>query len=765
MCARFSRGPAALAALTAFAAALSCAAASEPILWMDGVWDYSGAPKGKLLSDNSRWFGDRIFTGVTYEWETAPNAPYDGSGHNIHKHGRRLLGRVPRIPEWNSVGRKGDKPIVAVFDFKRPCTFSEVDLIHGDCTNATGYVQFSGDRTNWTEKTAFDAVGGHTRVRFATPAPGRYMRLAFQARPDLVAWWYGPRKGHTYLDEVFVWGEAEVSAEYPENMDETPLGDALQFTNAAANAVSILPMPIPHLDRKPSGGTPSGFRLVMALNETETRYFAIVNGTDSAKTLRLSAPELGEGIEAELLIGGVMRKAAAKRRLSDKEMEQLATTRRYVNERTGGELDVLPFFRAGTYLPHRLMRHYLANAEQVESFPEVRLAPGEGCVAMLRLTTRAAHPGTRSGALCAGGARLPVEVRLANVTLPPQKAWLYVAAALSYQFPYESARRVKMDVKRFLDVGVTAVEHLPKPGTKEELFFKEAVNPSAVVWYDWCRPGLLKEISHGRFDKLKEEDREALIGDLKAFLAEAKALGISREQAIVWMTDEPGMSNAESVYKAAKFMKSRVPEAVLCSDPLFFRGGGKGFCTNEEILGKLLPAYNEAVDISVPIQYIAEPRPELMEKLWTKPRLINALYNHPAGRTGVETVYQCRRCGFNGMGSCSYYMPNGSDPWDIRTYGVLNMDYMAVFPLENDVAITVLYETIREAAETWRLLDALEAFGRKDVMKEVLERAKKAWDRTHFQYALKKDADEDALNLRARILEVLDPSLGGKNKP
>ena len=737
------------------------AAAGEPILWMDGTWDATGAPVGSLLSDNGRWYGDRIFTGVTYEWEEAPNSPHDGRGHSIRVPGRRLLNRMPRVPEWNTVGRKGCKPVTAVFDFKRPCRFTEVDLAHQYCTNALGFVQFSHDRTNWTDRLAFDSAGAHTRIRPAAPVAGRYLRLSFRAKPGPTGFWLGPCEGHTLLDEVFVWGDAEVSAAHPEPMDETTLGGELQFTNAVRGAVSILPMPTPRLSRKPAGATPDVFRLAVARNETETRYFAVVNGTDTEQVARLAAPEFGEGTSSELLIGGVLRIKAGRRKLSDKEMEQLATTSRYVNDKAGSEMDVLPFFRAGVHLPHRLMRHYLANAAQVEGFPEVRLAPGEGCVVMLRVTTAGASPGVRRGALRAGGARLAMELRVSRVELPPQKAWIYAAVAFSSQYPYESATRVGNDVRRYVEMGATTAEGLPEPGTKAEMFFKAVTNASAVVWHDWCDPRLLKEISVGRFDKLGAADREKLAAGLKAFLARARELGVPREKAIVYMTDEPGPSNAESVYKAAAFMKSRVPEAVLCSDPLFFRGGGKGFCSDEEILGKLLPLYNETVDVSVPIQYIAESRPKLMEKLWTRPRLINAQYNHPAGRAGLEMVYQCRRCGFNGMAYCSYCMPNGRDPWDIRTYGVLNMDYLAVFPLENDVALTAQYESMREASETWRLLDALEAAGRDDVMREVLERARSAWDRTHIHYMHKDAGKEDILDLRARILEALDPSVGG----
>lgn len=65
-----------------FALAALCAAANEPIRWCNGDWDETGAPKGKLLSDNPGWWGERVWTGVTYEYEDGhgPNNPRDIAG-------------------------------------------------------------------------------------------------------------------------------------------------------------------------------------------------------------------------------------------------------------------------------------------------------------------------------------------------------------------------------------------------------------------------------------------------------------------------------------------------------------------------------------------------------------------------------------------------------------------------------------------------------------------------------------------------------------
>ena len=69
----------------------ACAAFAEPICWSDGTWDDSGAPEGVLLSDNEGWWGRSVYTGVTYEYAEAPDAPRDQLRGNGALFGRRLL--------------------------------------------------------------------------------------------------------------------------------------------------------------------------------------------------------------------------------------------------------------------------------------------------------------------------------------------------------------------------------------------------------------------------------------------------------------------------------------------------------------------------------------------------------------------------------------------------------------------------------------------------------------------------------------------------
>ena len=86
---------------TVFIAAVAfCAAAhGEPVCWTGGEWDETGVPRGVLLSDNPGWWGRRVFTGVTYDYEKGPTNPRDTLKGDKATFGRRLIdGNVFSVP-------------------------------------------------------------------------------------------------------------------------------------------------------------------------------------------------------------------------------------------------------------------------------------------------------------------------------------------------------------------------------------------------------------------------------------------------------------------------------------------------------------------------------------------------------------------------------------------------------------------------------------------------------------------------------------------
>ncbi|MBT7299735.1 MAG: hypothetical protein HN849_09485, partial [Victivallales bacterium] len=127
----------ALAALWLFCVGRSIAAnrnagSEKSITWVTGEVDVSGPPRGLLLSDNEGYWGESLLSGVEYRYESDANNPVDRIASQQGTFGRRLLdGRVGG--NWHVPVGQSRGPLVVVLDFKRPCTFTEVNTI---CTRS-----------------------------------------------------------------------------------------------------------------------------------------------------------------------------------------------------------------------------------------------------------------------------------------------------------------------------------------------------------------------------------------------------------------------------------------------------------------------------------------------------------------------------------------------------------------------------------------------------------------------------------------------------
>ena len=695
-----------LIAAVAVAVAIG-ANAAEPIKWVGGDWDERGAPQGKLLTDNAGWWGERVWTGVTYDYEVKPNSCVDCLGGDAKTFGRRLLdGRVNGT--WHvPVGMSG-KPLVAIFDFKRPCAFSEVTLYAGRTPNHTGTVSFSDDGGTWGGEVAFDGTNAIERIFVDAARKGRYMRLEFRAK-----------RGVAYLDEVLAWGDGEVSEKFPETIATIPVGDALKFTERRDGGVEIVPIAKPSLPEcKVKCGTCKG--ILLARNETETRYFAIVNATASNRIVRLSPPCLGDGVRAELRIGGLVRVSRPKVKLTPKQLLDLMVTDATAAEGGGDpeKLDFIPFFSPDAKPAPNFARRYLANPDQVVGFPgAIPLGPGEGCVVMLRLMTAAAAPGARCGEMRAGETVSPVTIEICDIVLPDPPTWIFAWGGYTSQFPFESRTRFEMDARRMAELGVSADQYLPEEGTKSRIF--ESLRRNAFhVSFGWCHSGTFGSVycaTNGQ--RLTAAQVAHIENGAHRVVERARALGLDPSRYAVDLPDEPGRRNAAIVGEMARAVKEAEPSLQVFIDPCFWEGGG--FPPEQSILDCLKPYYNEIVDVSVPIRNLVRPTNALTKELWTAKRRVNAQYIHPAARAGRSIAWSSFENGMDGFAYYCYYSPRGN-PWDIRTWRELNYAYQMVFPLENDVAITPIYETMREAWEDYRLLTALRETGKTDLLAELV---------------------------------------------
>ncbi|MDQ2733209.1 MAG: hypothetical protein M3Y56_16285, partial [Armatimonadota bacterium] len=175
-------------------------------IWWDGTRDTETGSPGKLLSDNEGYWGDSILTGVDYHYETPPDNPADVYKDDHTKFGRRLLDGMPAGNWWVPVGVNA-KPLVVVFDFKRPCVFREVDL--STQSGKVGITLQSGDTDHgpWTTlyegSRAIAPSSGFRRLPLSADVHGQFLRLSVDG--GAISW----------LDEVWVWGDGVVSAQYP----------------------------------------------------------------------------------------------------------------------------------------------------------------------------------------------------------------------------------------------------------------------------------------------------------------------------------------------------------------------------------------------------------------------------------------------------------------------------------------------------------------------------------------------------------------------
>ena len=722
----------------------ACAAFAEPICWSDGTWDDSGAPKGVLLSDNEGWWGRCVFTGVTYSYETEPTSPKDVLGGEKTLFGRRLLdGDKPK--GWHRpVGVSAKRPLVVVFDFKRPCSFSEIDLISEKTVSASAVLEVSDNGKDWAQFVESKCTAPRARIRPSTPRRGRYLRLRYKAIGS----------NATYLDEVLVWGEGEVSEKFPENIVPIAKGSFLKMSDRTDGGIRFVPLKDPTADSPIKMGMPpmsfsadsaSDGEIAMSRNETEVRYFAVVNETSKPVAVPLSVKGSGGALSAELRIGGVVRTQPPKRKLTPKQLFDLQLTGAEPPDAfDAGKLDVIPFFSADAVPPSNFARKYLANPEQVAGFPKsVAIDPGEGAVVMLRVTTDGAKPGRRNVGLFAGSACHKVQVSVADVTLPAVHPWICAWGPFTRQFPFESVTRFANDAKPLRNLGITMVQGLPVKGSKSELLSK---GRDGILYrvYGVSR-SLVDKTYRTKGEKLNDEDRRQIRERISEVRSQAAECGVRPEQVVLEISDEPDVRRAAIFGETCRYLREVAPDMRIYMNPCFWTK--KGFSPPEDIISSLKDYYNECVDVSVPYRSLVE-NADCRRELWTAQRLVNAQYAHPAHRAGRSIAWSSFRYGLDGFGFWAYYSPVGN-PWDIRTWKYWSYECQLAFPLENGVALTPVYEEMREASEDWLLLSALKISGRSDALKKLLDDFAASFDPVNKETSRPYRCNFSALRLRA----------------
>ena len=723
------------------------ALAADPVLWSGTAeWDTAGAPHGALLTDNEGWWGRSVFTGVTYSYAEEPTAPRDTLKNDASTFGRRLLdGNGPS--GWHRpVGVRGGRPLVVVFDFKRSCAFAEVDLMSERSPCATALLEASSDGEKWAAFASAASDGALLRMRPDTPARGRFLRVTYRSKDSSA----------TYLDEVLVWGEGEVSVGHPEAFTPIPRGDALRVDRRIGDAIEWIALKDPTDGSAVKDGVPpfalknasdalGEMEVMMARNEVEVRYFAVVNRTASRQSVALSAAGGGDGLSAELCIGGLVRVRPRKRNLTKQQRFDLKLGDG--EEEAGGlePLGIVPFFSAKDVPPGNFARKYMANPEQVAGFPgAVAIESGECAVIMLRISTSAAKPGQRRIALSAGAARREVLVRIVDATLPDDSGWVFVWGPFTRQFPFESRTRHVNDARPLRELGASLLPGFPVAGSKTAL----AAEGRAQPMYFRLR-GVEKRTTArtcgGKVATLDDDDRAGMRKRIDEIRIKAQSCGVSPEQIVLEIRDEPGRRNAAIFGEACRYLKALAPDMNVYANPCFWEG--TRFSAMDDIIAALEPYYSKCVDVSVPYRSLMES--EVGRKaLWTTQRRINAQYAHPAHRAGRSIAWSSFRYGLSGFGYWAYFAAPGN-PWDIRTWSHWAYECQLAFPLENGVALSPIYEEMREAWEDWRLLTLLRRTGRTELLSSLLETFAASFDRKRMESSKPYSCDFRALRDKA----------------
>ena len=738
-----------------FAAAASVFAA-EPIWWgadkafHQGVLrDDTGKPEGKLLSDNAHWYGPAIFTGCTYEYdcdlyakdEIVPRLNKFLRGKNDPPEkpvfGRKLLdGRVFEKGA-GIVGAKG-KPVKATFDFKRPCTFTEIDFFlnsdGGEVSPCKGKIAFSDDSKTWGASIAFEGGQRVVRVRLESPAKGRYMRFSLVARDS-------GSKVRQDLDEVAVWGDGEVSERFPEaggvcdapftapqslrGIPETAMDGKTfaEWQKRVGGDVVVVPTRLydPQRYSPITNAPPQKFRISMTKREREMRYFAVANAGNGRAMVKIEKPDFGPDVDVEIWLGAVIHAQHPTRKLTDAQKRDLLILALEPPSDIGpiNRMALEPFVRGDMKPQPNFIRRFCGNAEQLLGFPGAfPLEKGEAAVFMLRLTTKDAKPGVRRAQLSAGrGRALDLELAVADAALANDELIVLMYSPFIGQFPYETESRRKLDIQFANDLGVNFIggaTRFPKAGSKEMMWYASAPDKilrRKLLPGDGAHGGAYFPVSKGKKGhRVTDADLEAIIAHVGEVKAEAERLGIPKDRYVLDFPDEPRPNVLANLLKVARAVKAKHPDVMLFCNPLFFSGIVQ---TNETLMADLRATYNSCIDFSVP-GFLAARRDWARNEFFTSAHRANMFYAQPARRMGRHGAWDAAVWGFNGFGYYCYWSPAvRCQSWDLRTNGasILGATYRMAYPSGDGFAITPLYEMMREAVEDWRLVKTIQRRG------------------------------------------------------
>jgi hypothetical protein len=707
-------------------------------IWWDGSTDAENAPPGKLLSDNEGYWGECVLTGVTYRYETEPDAPADTWRDQKERFGRRLLDGIPQGNWWVPVGVNPGRPLVVIFDFQRRCTFAEVDVCTRSKQVALKLETSDAPDGGWQPVFERSREACPEQVFHRLPLPerpqGRYLRLTVQA------------EGVTYLEEVLAWGDAEVSAETPEAFNPvtpTPVIQGISFPSVpgierttvsdaevwewrralgAAAKVPAVWSRVPTWDSitdRPLLPKPAQLArqvvLTMARNETECVALALTN----------TAMEQPVTLPVTL---GVFRAAGARTPAAG--ITGKLRVAGAIGSRQYG-VGLGPLLERGNLPGASLMRRYLTNAAGIQDFPRVTLSPAGSAVFWLSVTTKGAKPGRYEARLTyQGGQPVVIRVEVLDVTLPAPFVWVNSWSGTTTMFPFVYGDRKAREVAYKQSLGITVWNGFPTPGSEAAL----ARQGGRAIFHTMGMPRTYVDRGYNNQiqpEELTAQDEQAIAEHVRSLVAQAKALGLSYDDWYAELWDEPGRRNSPLYGALAGMIRKADPKVRIYCNPCFWEGNG--VAPDDVVTPPLQEWYRERVDISVPLFLLMRDHPRAM-RLFSAPRFVNAFYTVSTQSAKSERAAQVelyRRLawdaasqGWNGWGFYSYYAPRGN-PWSDFdqdwAIGEDLPDYQMVYPGPRGPIPTRASEAVREGWEDYCLLHLLRQRGLKKEVDALLK--------------------------------------------
>jgi len=709
-------------------------------VWWDGSTDDSNSPPGKLLSDNEDYWGESVLTGVDYKYEVAPDSPADNRVDRVGRTGRVLLNGN----RGTGVGMSGDKPLVVTFDFKRLCTFSELDFCTPSGKLSIKIETSAGEDGQWV--TAFDrGIDDCPDAKFhRLPLPekpeGRFVRLTLLGASG------------TELDEVVAWGDAEVSDSAPEAINpvtegqypvgvsyETIKGITKSFVSDRESFYWVQSLAPEHKKQHavwaqvPTWSSISGaailpdpkdvnrpINIVMARNETECVALALKNTlVDGVRDVEVTMSRFqtssggdADGLTGKLSVFGV------------------------IGSRNFGN-NLGPIFEADNLLGKSLMQKYLLNGDLIKDFPAVKLSPSGAAVLWLSVNTEGAKPGVYKAYLqIKGGEAVPVKVEVLDVTLPKPFALVGTYSGnVTNMFPFVYSDREEQDIDYALRCGISKwgysklVQKMAKERGMKMMYEIGALVPSIYMDNVYC--GIwTKESDFG------EKHEQEVAEHIKGVVQRAKSLGLSYDEWFGITGDEPHEGNIAAVAAMCKLIKKADPNVNIYVNPAYWIGFDDGGVASDHIVKKGLQRwYSKHVDISMPLVLLLQGRPQSWKE-FSAPRLVNSYYlvSGHLGRSEQAAEVQLYRkyawdsfsWGFNGWAFYSYYSPRGS-AWNHFDRSPVGegfhepSDYSIVYPGPRRVIPTRQSEALREGYEDWCLLNLLKEKGKSADLQRVLK--------------------------------------------